>query len=128
MSRSSSIKVATDRWLEEVSVVKLSSLIEALPEGEVKRLGIKAGEDVDIYSVGFDSRQSLPGELFVALKGQNFDGEDYVDDALRRGAVAIVSEREALRLGCARWRSSGWPWRRRLRTDRKKPNLRASPP
>ncbi|MCK4846497.1 MAG: UDP-N-acetylmuramoyl-L-alanyl-D-glutamate--2,6-diaminopimelate ligase [Deltaproteobacteria bacterium] len=80
--------------------MKLSSLIEALPAEEVKRIGIKAGEDVDVYSVGFDSRQSLPGELFVALKGTNFDGEDYVDDALSRGAVAIVSEREALRLGC----------------------------
>ncbi|GAB4334867.1 MAG: UDP-N-acetylmuramoyl-tripeptide--D-alanyl-D-alanine ligase [Calditrichia bacterium] len=42
-----------------------------------------------------DSRQLLAGELFVAIKGERFDGHDFVEDSLRRGAVAaVVAESE----------------------------------
>ncbi len=37
-----------------------------------------------------DSRTILPGELFVALKGQNTDGHKYVSDALAKGAAAAL--------------------------------------
>lgn len=40
--------------------------------------------------VEIDSRKILPGDLFVALKGENFDGHAFVADALKRGAVAAV--------------------------------------
>jgi UDP-N-acetylmuramoyl-tripeptide--D-alanyl-D-alanine ligase len=41
-----------------------------------------------------DSRQVEPGALFVALKGERGDGHDYVTDALSRGAVAAIVERD----------------------------------
>jgi len=41
-----------------------------------------------------DSRQVEPGALFVALKGERGDGHDYVADALSRGAVAAIVERD----------------------------------
>jgi len=37
-----------------------------------------------------DSREIRPGDLFVALKGDRFDGHDFVATAVRRGAVAAV--------------------------------------
>ncbi|UTW56406.1 UDP-N-acetylmuramoyl-tripeptide--D-alanyl-D-alanine ligase [Kordiimonas sp. SCSIO 12610] len=45
-------------------------------------------------AVQVDSREVLPGDLFIALRGTNLDGHDYVTEALSRGAAAvIVSER-----------------------------------
>jgi UDP-N-acetylmuramoyl-tripeptide--D-alanyl-D-alanine ligase len=41
-----------------------------------------------------DSRQVEPGALFVALRGEHADGHDYVADALSRGAVAVIVERD----------------------------------
>ena len=48
-------------------------------------------------SVGSDSRHVTPGSLFVALKGDNFEGHDHAADALSKGAVAALVNR----LGCA---------------------------
>jgi UDP-N-acetylmuramoyl-tripeptide--D-alanyl-D-alanine ligase len=39
-----------------------------------------------------DSRTIAAGETFVCLRGPNFDGHDHVDDAVRRGAIAIVGD------------------------------------
>ncbi len=43
--------------------------------------------------VSIDSRTVRPGELFVALAGPNFDGHDYVGDALAKGAAAAMVSR-----------------------------------
>jgi UDP-N-acetylmuramoyl-tripeptide--D-alanyl-D-alanine ligase len=40
-----------------------------------------------------DSRAVAPGDLFVALKGERFDGNAYVGEAMARGAVAAVTSR-----------------------------------
>src|SRR5205085_6301063 len=40
------------------------------------------------YSI--DSRTIQPGDLFFAVKGERLDGHDFVEQALRRGAVAAV--------------------------------------
>ncbi len=41
--------------------------------------------------VSIDSRTIKDGELFVALRGDRFDGHDFVDEALKIGAGAVVS-------------------------------------
>lgn len=46
------------------------------------------------YSI--DSRTIAPGELFFAVKGERFDGHDFVGGAFTRGAVAAVVSRERL--------------------------------
>ena len=46
------------------------------------------GEIAQAYSI--DSRTIGKGELFFAVKGERFDGHDFVSDALERGAVAAV--------------------------------------
>jgi len=55
--------------------------------------GSLTGPDVVFDSVSIDSRTLTDGALFVALKGPNFDGHDYIDRAREQGAVAaLVSE------------------------------------
>lgn len=49
--------------------------------------------DVDIRAVAYDSRKVAPCTLFFALQGEKEDGNRYVPDALKRGAIAIASER-----------------------------------
>jgi UDP-N-acetylmuramoyl-tripeptide--D-alanyl-D-alanine ligase len=49
--------------------------------------------DGPVSSVSIDSREIAPEALFVAIKGENFDGHDFVDAALANGAsAALVSE------------------------------------
>ncbi len=49
--------------------------------------GEKAATDVT-----HDSRQVREGTVFVAIKGSTMDGHRFIDDVLRRGAAAIISE------------------------------------
>lgn len=46
----------------------------------------------DILGVSIDSRKINAGDLFVALRGENFDGAKFVDDALAAGAVGAITE------------------------------------
>jgi UDP-N-acetylmuramoyl-tripeptide--D-alanyl-D-alanine ligase len=49
--------------------------------------------DLAVEGVSIDSRTLAPGELFVAIQGERFDGHAFVADAFRRGAVAAVVAR-----------------------------------
>jgi UDP-N-acetylmuramoyl-tripeptide--D-alanyl-D-alanine ligase len=51
------------------------------------------GADLEFLGVSTDSRQLARGDLFVALRGEHFDGHDYLDQVAAAGAVAaLVSE------------------------------------
>jgi len=52
------------------------------------------GADCEFAAVSIDSRTLAPGDLFVALRGERFDGHDYAAAAVERGAVAVVVERD----------------------------------
>lgn len=49
-----------------------------------------------IEQVSTDTRTIKDGALFVALKGNRFDGHDYVNDAIEKGAKAVVISNEFL--------------------------------
>jgi UDP-N-acetylmuramoyl-tripeptide--D-alanyl-D-alanine ligase len=49
--------------------------------------------DFKITNINSDSRSLKKGELFVALKGEKFDGHDYISQAIEKGAAAILSEK-----------------------------------
>ena len=51
------------------------------------------GMPVRVHPV-IDSRKASPGAVFFAFKGENVDGHNYVDDAISKGAVAAVVERD----------------------------------
>jgi len=46
--------------------------------------------DIPVVGLAYDSRKVLPGGLFVAIKGYHTDGHAYVDQAVARGAAAVV--------------------------------------
>lgn len=49
-----------------------------------------AGADVPLSRVALDSRHVRPGDLFAALPGTRLDGRRFIDDARKRGAVALL--------------------------------------
>jgi UDP-N-acetylmuramoyl-L-alanyl-D-glutamate--2,6-diaminopimelate ligase len=53
----------------------------------------EGADERDICGIVSDSRQVRSGSLFVAVPGYWKDGADYIEDAVRRGASAIVSEK-----------------------------------
>jgi UDP-N-acetylmuramoyl-tripeptide--D-alanyl-D-alanine ligase len=60
-------------------------------------LGLNTGlamPDVRFTRIWTDSRSVEPGDLFLALSGENFDGHDFVADALAKGAEGVVVSRE----------------------------------
>ena len=65
-----------------------------LSEAAIATHGIVIGNDVEFTSVGTDSRAITKGQLFVALKGENFDGHDYVAQSLAQGAAAALIEND----------------------------------
>ncbi len=44
-----------------------------------------------VRRISTDSRQVQPGDLFVALRGERFDGHDYLESVHRQGGVALIS-------------------------------------
>jgi UDP-N-acetylmuramoyl-L-alanyl-D-glutamate--2,6-diaminopimelate ligase len=48
--------------------------------------------ETSINKITADSRKVEPGDLFVALTGEYFDGHQYISKAIQQGAVAIVGE------------------------------------
>ena len=64
---------------------------------------VAGAPDTGIDGFSIDSRSLDPGDLFVALRGDRFDGHRFVEDALAAGACgALVSERGALGISPAK--------------------------
>lgn len=63
--------------------------------------GSLVGKDGAFDCVGTDSRAVRPGQLFIALKGERFDGHDYAKQALEQGAAAVVLEKNTANLAPA---------------------------
>jgi len=61
--------------------MQLSRLIDNLTDAEHGGL-----PEMDITALTADSRQVIPGALFVAVRGENYDGHDYIADAVKQGA------------------------------------------
>ena len=66
--------------------MRLSELVQRIDHELV-------GQDVDITSIVYDSRQAEPGSLFIAVRGFRHDGHDYAAQAVANGAVALLVER-----------------------------------
>jgi UDP-N-acetylmuramoyl-L-alanyl-D-glutamate--2,6-diaminopimelate ligase len=56
--------------------------------------GVAGPTDRQVESVAYDSRRVQKNSLFVALRGEKSDGHQFIDQAIERGATAIVSERD----------------------------------
>jgi UDP-N-acetylmuramyl tripeptide synthase len=73
--------------------VKLSDIIKAAEPLSIDQKG-SGNKDPEILSIHYRSQDVKPGGLFVAIAGHTADGHDYIDDAIERGAVAVVSQKE----------------------------------
>lgn len=67
---------------------------------DVKSAKVSGSEEADITAICYDSRQAADGALFVALRGGQADGHDFIDDALGLGASAVLAE-QPVPLNCA---------------------------
>lgn len=55
---------------------------------------IEGNEETEFHGIETDSRNVKPGDLFICLQGFRTDGHDHAADAVRKGAVALVIEKE----------------------------------
>ena len=58
------------------------------------------GTDVEVAGVSTDTRQLSPGQLFVALKGPNYDGHAFINQASEKGAAACLVEKPVENINC----------------------------
>jgi UDP-N-acetylmuramoyl-L-alanyl-D-glutamate--2,6-diaminopimelate ligase len=72
--------------------MKLSQLLSAAPGLPI---GPLPSRDPDLVDLTNDSRKVRAGSLFVAVRGLNHDGHDYVEAACKAGAAAVVVQRSA---------------------------------
>jgi len=66
--------------------MKLQELLTSLPWPR------SSEEDIEITGIASDSRQVKPGHLFVASRGLEYDGHQFIAEALARGARGLVVE------------------------------------
>lgn len=59
---------------------------------------LQGPEDVAVGSISTDTRGELSGSLFVPLKGERFNGHDYLQQAVEKGAVAVLCDQEIMEL------------------------------
>ena len=58
----------------------------------IKPIQVVGSTSVDITGINIDSRKIMPGHLFVAIKGTQTDGHQYIEKAIQSGASAILCE------------------------------------
>lgn len=67
--------------------MKLNELLK-----NIKPIGITGDTDTEITGVNIDSRLIAAGQLFVAMKGTQVDGHQFISKAIEQGAVAVLCE------------------------------------
>lgn len=68
--------------MKAYSLVKIAGLLSAH----------HYGTDVNFSNISIDTRTLKPGDLYIAIKGDNFDGHDFINAAYEKGAIAVFSE------------------------------------
>jgi UDP-N-acetylmuramoyl-L-alanyl-D-glutamate--2,6-diaminopimelate ligase len=71
--------------------------------GDLADIGLDSDvtRDVDVTGFALDHRQVAPGNVFGAFKGARFNGEEFIPEAVARGAVAVVAGKGATADGAA---------------------------
>jgi len=68
--------------------IKLSSLLAGIE-------GVSGADDLSVSGIEIDSRNISAGELFIALPGTRLHGNDYIEAAVRQGAVAVIYDSDS---------------------------------
>ena len=66
--------------------------------GLAERAGVacQGGEDITVTGFAIDHRKVAPGTVFGAFRGERFNAEDFIPDAVVSGAVGVVTRPEAV--------------------------------
>ncbi len=67
-------------------------LVEVLTEGEL----LQGNPNQCLNGVSTDTRQIVPGQLFIPLKGEHFDGHDFLEGAVTAGAGALLISKDQI--------------------------------
>jgi UDP-N-acetylmuramoyl-L-alanyl-D-glutamate--2,6-diaminopimelate ligase len=67
--------------------MKLKTLLS-----EIKNIEVKGSQNIEITGITTDSKTAFSGSLFIARKGNNFDGNDFIEEAVLAGAKAVVCD------------------------------------
>ena len=57
---------------------------------------LKDSADAEFRRVGTDSRTAQPGDLYFALKGDKFDGHEFLNEVAAKGVAAVVVEKKKI--------------------------------
>jgi UDP-N-acetylmuramoyl-L-alanyl-D-glutamate--2,6-diaminopimelate ligase len=79
-------------WTSLHDALRAHDLLRGSP---VDGLGGRPAAALAVTGIAYDSRRVQPGQVFVALKGQIVDGTSFANQAIERGAVAVVSQEPA---------------------------------
>ena len=52
-------------------------------------------KDIDVKNISYDSRKISKESLFIAIKGERYDGHNFISDAIKNGACAIVADNKS---------------------------------
>ena len=58
--------------------------------GDIRNLGNIKTDFLHFKNISIDSRTSLKNDLFVAIKGNNFDGHSFLPEVLAKGIKSVV--------------------------------------
>lgn len=70
--------------------MKLGELFKGIEQIEIEEKII----DIEIKSIEYDSRKVVPGSLFVCIEGYKLDGHEFINDAIEKGAVAVLISKD----------------------------------
>ncbi|MBT5410565.1 MAG: UDP-N-acetylmuramoyl-tripeptide--D-alanyl-D-alanine ligase [Nitrosomonadales bacterium] len=68
--------------------LKVSKLIQVI-DGKIKQKELE--EDEEVFGFSIDSRTLRKNEIFIAIQGENFDGSNYIDMAIKKGSSWIIT-------------------------------------
>lgn len=66
---------------------------------DVDIIEINGVSSVEIKDIVYDSRKVTPGSLFICITGLKMDGHAYIDEAVEKGAVAVLVEKDIQKSG-----------------------------
>jgi len=75
--------------MSEKDVQNLKKLLRVLPSKK-----ISGDVDLNIKKIEYDSRRINLGDLFVAIQGYSDDGHKYIHSAVKKGAVAVIAQKD----------------------------------
>jgi len=77
----------------EFSLSELNNVL-----GDIRNLSEGGRDFLKFKNISIDSRTSLKNDLFIAIKGKNFDGHSFLPEVLNKGVKSVVIKKGMQRL------------------------------